>query len=808
MKHLFFFLSVMLFAFLTLTAQETGGPYTVDANTVLLMHFDNNLAEEASNLTVNDIGKTKAYIVNQTNGLGYGIHFDNSDEANASFLTVSNSPALNMTGSWTIEFWFVIESWDQSHNNWPVPITLPTTGWDANYFLEIPASEGRLKYGFTCSDGQPTVFSSTNSISAGVEYHVALINDYENNQIKLVLHNVDFEILEEQSYTYTPGTTISTGTQDLKIGNGIAGDNFFNGYMDELRISNCVRNFSPVLPTLPPMQTSTSNIEFYSSPEDAANLTAIVDAIQEEYVELSSFWDRPGKTPLLPEGTKIKMYLLNRSDFLQYSGSSIPDWKCGWFDKDTYTVIVTPLVGEKQEDYYGTFESLAKGSLAQMMLKLKLVSQNNNSNPTHFLEGFGLYRGGYRPNTDMILQSITDLGRLPKISDIQNTQDYTTGYMKDLITSYVECQLLANMAYQGLATWVGTATWHPYLQYYHQMAENERMMLRGQSENFNIYCTAQDVQFLEAIKSKLEEKLARYSTLYQMTVNNRFNIVVFPSEAAAMACMSYDGYNGGSGNGGDKLDILSPVVFVGGIAEATYSLIPHEFFHVFHNHMTPDPHLINGFYTEGMAEIMAYEGTVLQYLQNRDWYFLSGLQRFNQENGRDPKLADIIPDSDGYMSVYSYGMAFWHYMLQNHATHIELKEFFNERNDWNVFDASYEVIDAGYINFLRSLAGLSTDVVKEKQLPNNYKLYQNYPNPFNPTTEIVYEIPSQIGKDKNVELSVYNSLGERVKTLVNKNQASGLYRINFNAEDLPSGVYYYSLQVDAHSEYKKMVLLK
>jgi hypothetical protein len=87
---------------------------------------------------------------------------------------------------------------------------------------------------------------------------------------------------------------------------------------------------------------------------------------------------------------------------------------------------------------------------------------------------------------------------------------------------------------------------------------------------------------------------------------------------------------------------------------------------------------------------------------------------------------------------------------------------------------------------------------------NEYALNSNYPNPFNPTTQINYQIP----KDGNVTLVVYNSLGQEIKTLVNQYQSSGSYVVQFDASELPSGVYIYKLTSGNFSAVKKMLLTK
>lgn len=87
---------------------------------------------------------------------------------------------------------------------------------------------------------------------------------------------------------------------------------------------------------------------------------------------------------------------------------------------------------------------------------------------------------------------------------------------------------------------------------------------------------------------------------------------------------------------------------------------------------------------------------------------------------------------------------------------------------------------------------------------NGYKLEANYPNPFNPVTNISYELP----KDQFVRIEVFNSIGEKVKTLVNENKGAGKYKIVFDAKDLPSGFYFYRIKAGKFSASKKMVLMR
>ena len=102
-----------------------------------------------------------------------------------------------------------------------------------------------------------------------------------------------------------------------------------------------------------------------------------------------------------------------------------------------------------------------------------------------------------------------------------------------------------------------------------------------------------------------------------------------------------------------------------------------------------------------------------------------------------------------------------------------------------------------------------TDIEPEEGIPTSFSLQQNYPNPFNPTTEIKYQI-NQLG---DVRLAIYNILGEKVKTLVNQSLAPGSYSVTWNGNNeagmsVPSGVYFYEIEMGASHAVKKMMLLK
>jgi Predicted periplasmic ligand-binding sensor domain len=110
----------------------------------------------------------------------------------------------------------------------------------------------------------------------------------------------------------------------------------------------------------------------------------------------------------------------------------------------------------------------------------------------------------------------------------------------------------------------------------------------------------------------------------------------------------------------------------------------------------------------------------------------------------------------------------------------------------------------GYLRVYNSTGVIGVNEIKENN-PSGYQLFQNYPNPFNSVTQIKYAI----SKSSNVILKVYNILGKEISTLINQKQNSGNYQITFDANNLPSGIYFYELAINKTLRIvRKMILIK
>jgi hypothetical protein len=91
-----------------------------------------------------------------------------------------------------------------------------------------------------------------------------------------------------------------------------------------------------------------------------------------------------------------------------------------------------------------------------------------------------------------------------------------------------------------------------------------------------------------------------------------------------------------------------------------------------------------------------------------------------------------------------------------------------------------------------------------KTVPGAFALDQNFPNPFNPSTTIRYDLPTRA----HVTLSIYNTLGQQVATLVNESEEAGYHDMRFDASGLASGVYFYRIRAGEYAGTKKLVVLR
>ncbi len=184
--------------------------------------------------------------------------------------------------------------------------------------------------------------------------------------------------------------------------------------------------------------------------------------------------------------------------------------------------------------------------------------------------------------------------------------------------------------------------------------------------------------------------------------------------------------------------------------------------------------------------------------------------------GADTVLIDIIGVHGEVPDNYGWDVAGVSAATQDH-TLVRKSTVSQGETDWSVSagtnedDSQWIVYPIDTFTYLGWHEG-PVSVGETNDAPTNFVLKQNYPNPFNPTTTINYVIARSGATQQSVNLlvvlKVYDMLGREVSTLVNKLQAPGNYSVQFDASNLPSGIYFYTLRAGNFVQTKKMILMK
>jgi len=216
----------------------------------------------------------------------------------------------------------------------------------------------------------------------------------------------------------------------------------------------------------------------------------------------------------------------------------------------------------------------------------------------------------------------------------------------------------------------------------------------------------------------------------------------------------------------------------------------------------------------------SYDCTTIKYNTNGDVVWI---RRYSYASGSlyDETGRDISLDSKGNVYVTGYGVGdntSNDYLTLVYTTNGDQIGVVRYNSGGSGSDYANKVLADSHGNFYvtGSISSNYSDIATIKYslpvninpvgsaIPKNFNLEQNYPNPFNPTTNINYDVPVS----NFVSLKVYNSIGKEVETFVNEIQTAGSYKVDFNASNLSSGIYFYTLSAGEFKETKKMLLVK
>ncbi len=288
------FVSIALFVLLVMQSasaqslEQVGGPYKADSVTVLLLHFDGNFTNDAAAL-----GKTaaaavprgtnpaKIFFLDNTgvSAMGKCVRIDNSSISDSSYITVDDTAAFDMTGSWTIEAWVNIFTFGDNANDYRwVPRVVMKPGDDVfylpNYWLEMWGDNRLFHAGFYTQNAEWISISSPNNMFVPGEWvHLTFIRDTVRAFIACMVHDKNKNLKSFITRGFDKSKDIPlTNKQKVHIGwAGAVGittastDSWLDGFVDEVRISSVVRNFAgpPVISDVSRLANQPSTLTSY-----------------------------------------------------------------------------------------------------------------------------------------------------------------------------------------------------------------------------------------------------------------------------------------------------------------------------------------------------------------------------------------------------------------------------------------------------------------------------------------------------------------------------------------------------------------
>jgi hypothetical protein len=219
----------------------------------------------------------------------------------------------------------------------------------------------------------------------------------------------------------------------------------------------------------------------------------------------------------------------------------------------------------------------------------------------------------------------------------------------------------------------------------------------------------------------------------------------------------------------------------------------------------------NGQYTNQTGVHSRYESSLIGDFQSQIIYDGDSLQYIDDLSDF---VFNMIYENYQYVDSVLYADSVANAFAGNHTSSTYYNKFWEIAKNFTIElfkNASYRIACVIYTEWID--AGGLTDISENKnELPSGFNLSQNYPNPFNPSTTIKYTIPSvtlrHAQSDMKVSLKVFDPLGNEIATLLNEEKSAGEHEVEFDASNLPSGIYFYKLQAGSYLETRKMVLLK
>ena len=491
-----------------LSFSQTINPYATDENTVLLMHFDGDLTN--SSALSNDgsqNGTGASYNSNVLPNLGQCLSLDGT-----SFITIPHDNNLSLTGDWTIEAWIKLTEFNSESASVIIRKPGDTDVYYSNYALEVHPWWGNIFHGFYFPNEEIRINTTSMSPNLNQWYHIAFKRNSESSAITLIVRDENFEIVSSSSNTFT-NNEVLLSSQDLRIGEGLI------GFIDEVRVSNIVRDFTQEPPSFP----EELDIERMDNKINALNLHRM-------------------KYDSSPYSLTIDV--LQLSDYETQKPSNALPFDCGYVDANGWVYVSEPTTAEQLE----VFTDIDQAAVYYMCQSFLQYYYQATKIPLWFKSGFASYEADMRLDDGDIKTAFNNYDEsLTSFEILNNTTIFSANngfaisymfgeFMGVLKTwSYHMIDIIDENTIAPVSWWdIETADqlfeiWKRYVSV-RILEENEenRIKLNEETDHFKFYYRDAEEFWANYFSPVLEEAIIEYQKLYDFKVYEKFSYITMP----------------------------------------------------------------------------------------------------------------------------------------------------------------------------------------------------------------------------------------------------------------------------------------
>ncbi len=559
-------------------------PYTSDENTVLLMHFDGDLTNY-SPFTEDgtEIGSGLSYSNNPLENFDQCLKLDGS-----SYINVPHHASLNLNGDFTMEAWVNISTFNPAAQSVIARKPGDNDAYYSNYALELNPFMGNIFHGFYFTTNDSRVNVREMSPELNQWYHVALIRDVSNSRITVNVHDTTGTLVSSTSQ-YDSGSDALLNTQNIRIGET------FDGYIDELRISNIVRSFPNIVVDSLPAELDQERLE---NKRNALNLHR----------------KHKNNTPY-----DLNITVISSVVFESQKPSDALSFDCGYVDENGKVYISEPTTSAQLE----VFPDIDQAAVYYMCQSFLQHYYQATEMPIWFKSGFAAYESGITISDADIKTAYDNYnGTLNSFDVLNDPTSFTEN--NGLAVAYMFGEFMGiytpwnyHLFSEVSASTVTPAPWwnnvesieklyEIWFRYFHvrilETNEQNRIKPGKETEHFKYYYSDALDFWADSFPTILEDALDEYIGLFGFNVYEKFSYITMPEcdFAAINDVECINRYTGGtawssgvSSTSPDNADDIHRFVH----------LIRHELAHLVQAHLPVSN--MTAWLNEGFAEFLA-----------------------------------------------------------------------------------------------------------------------------------------------------------------------------------------------------------